>query len=73
MKRRALLLSGLGAAGALLVGSHIALDYAPVPYFSTPERGMALSKLIRNNIFNVAIDAIVYGAIAWKLWPRDND
>ena len=37
------------------------------------DNNAATPALIRNNILNVAIDAVIYGAIAWKLWPRERD
>lgn len=56
--------------GAIIVGSHIVLDRLPFPYLPTKKnapRGAAL----RNAALNWALDGVVYGAIAWKLWPRE--
>jgi membrane-bound metal-dependent hydrolase YbcI (DUF457 family) len=59
--------------GAILVGSHVALDRAPVPYLPTPPDGMDSKTYRRNNIANWCIDAVLYGAIAWRIWPRRRD
>jgi hypothetical protein len=57
-------------AGAVLVGSHVALDKIRFPYLSV-KRGMPMGVKVRNTLYNLAFDTIFYGAIAWKLWPRD--
>ena len=50
-------------AGALLVGSHIVLDAVPLPYLKRPkDGGRAMNPVVRN-LFNLALDAVVYGAI----------
>jgi hypothetical protein len=51
-------------SGALLVGSHVVLDRAPVPYLDT--KNLALRA-----ISAMAIDAVLYGAIAYAFWPRE--
>lgn len=56
--------------GAAICASHVVLDKAPVPYFPTREN-KAGPHLLRNTALNWIIDSVVYGAIAWKLWPRE--
>lgn len=54
--------------GAAIVGSHILLDRVALPpYFST--KPGAPSRL-RNEAIRWAVDLLVYGPIAWLLWPR---
>ena len=60
------LLSAL--TGAVLVGSHIALDNLPVPYLSS-KRHKTATKIAGVSAFNWLLDAAIYGVIAWKLWP----
>jgi membrane-bound metal-dependent hydrolase YbcI (DUF457 family) len=55
--------------GAILVGSHVVLDNVWFPYLS-PARGAPARKVAGISAVNWLIDALVYGAIAWRLWPR---
>lgn len=55
--------------GALLVGSHVLLDNAWFPYLS-PERGAPARKVAGISAINWLMDAVIYGALAWSLWPR---
>ncbi len=50
--------------GATIVGSHIALDRVPIPGITggPTVAGMSLA--------NWVIDVVVWGALAWALWPR---
>ena len=57
--------------GALLVSSHIVLDDLPLPYRSNV-RGAAGTRIAGVRIVNWLLDAVVYGALAWKLWPRES-
>jgi membrane-bound metal-dependent hydrolase YbcI (DUF457 family) len=57
--------------GALLVGSHVVLDNVWFPYLS-PRRGAPARKVAGISAINWLIDAVVYGAIAWRLWPKDS-
>lgn len=57
--------------GALIVGSHVLLDKLPVPYLPV-RKTMPRSASARNSILNWALDGVLYGALAWKLWPRDS-
>ena len=56
-------------AGALIAGSHIALDNAPMPYLKVPKRG-PWRQIMLTSAFNWALDATVYGMMAWRFWPR---
>jgi membrane-bound metal-dependent hydrolase YbcI (DUF457 family) len=58
-----------GLVGALIVGSHVVLDSLPFPYFDTKKEADA-GKLRRNVALNWLLDAVVYGAIAYRFWPR---
>ncbi|HZP57745.1 MAG TPA: metal-dependent hydrolase [Dehalococcoidia bacterium] len=58
--------------GALLVASHVVLDRMWFPYLDV-ERGAPAKKLAGISAVNWALDAVVYGALAWKLWPRRED
>jgi membrane-bound metal-dependent hydrolase YbcI (DUF457 family) len=53
-----------GMTGALLVGSHVVLDRAPVPYPDT-------RNLLVRGVTSLVIDSLLYGAIAYALWPRE--
>ena len=57
--------------GALLVSSHIVLDDLPLPYRSNV-RGAAGTRIAGVRVVNWLLDAVVYGALAWKLWPRES-
>jgi membrane-bound metal-dependent hydrolase YbcI (DUF457 family) len=56
--------------GAVIVASHVLLDWMPLPYLPV-RRGMPADVKRRNNIINWALDGAVYGALAWKIWPRE--
>ena len=55
--------------GAAVVGSHWVLDYAPFPYFST-RRSVPEHIRRRNDRLNYVIDALFYGFVAYRLWPK---
>ena len=57
--------------GALLVSSHVVLDDLPFPYRSNV-RSAAGTRIAGVRVVNWMLDALVYGAIAWKLWPRES-
>jgi LexA-binding, inner membrane-associated putative hydrolase len=57
--------------GAVLVSSHVVLDELPFPYRSNV-RGAAGTRIAGVRVVNWLLDAVVYGAIAWKLWPRES-
>jgi len=56
--------------GALIVGSHVLLDKLPVPYLPV-KRTMPRRLSARNSALNWALDGVLYGVVAWKLWPRE--
>jgi hypothetical protein len=56
--------------GAIIVGSHVALDRMPFPYLPTKKK-LSRGTRIRNTAGNWLLDAVVYGWLAWKLWPRE--
>jgi membrane-bound metal-dependent hydrolase YbcI (DUF457 family) len=58
-----------GLVGAMIVGSHVVLDKLPFPYFNT-KKNVGGRRLARNIALNWALDAAVYGAVAWRFWPR---
>jgi len=55
--------------GAVVVGSHWVLDYTPFPYLPTKKSTPAAHRR-RNAAVNWLIDAVFYGAIAYRFWPR---
>ncbi|MEX2245475.1 MAG: metal-dependent hydrolase [Dehalococcoidia bacterium] len=57
------------ATGAALVGSHVVLDYMPFPYV-VMKRGLLGKQIGRIAVVNWLIDLVVYGGLAWALWPR---
>jgi hypothetical protein len=59
-------------AGAVIAGTHIVLDRAPLPYMKVPKRGPWRTIIVRS-AYNWALDAAVYGALAARLWPRVDD
>jgi len=52
--------------GAAVVGSHVALDRAPF----VPDIPFG-PKLLDLPVANWVVDAILWGAVAWAIWPRD--
>ncbi len=56
--------------GAALVGSHVVLDNLPFPYVSV-KKGRPAKRVAGINAVNWLLDALFYGALAWKLWPRE--
>ena len=52
--------------GAAVVGSHIVLDKVPIPEIP---RGPSF---IRMSLANWVIDAAIWGAAAFALWPRES-
>ena len=59
-----------GLAGAVLVGSHIVLDYMPFPYV-TVKRGIPAKKIAGISAVNWLIDLVAYGVFALAIWPRE--
>ncbi len=59
--------------GAAIMTSHILLDRTPIPPYFRSNSTTPLGRRIRNEIVNVLIDTVVYGYIAWRLWPREQD
>jgi membrane-bound metal-dependent hydrolase YbcI (DUF457 family) len=59
---RDLLLDAL--AGAAIIGSHVPLDWAPIPTLS---RGPSLLGM---SLGNWIIDAAIWSGLAWAIWPR---
>ena len=57
--------------GAMLVGSHVVLDSAPLPYF-TPKSGTPAAQSVSIHALNWLFDAVAFGALAWLLWPREH-
>jgi membrane-bound metal-dependent hydrolase YbcI (DUF457 family) len=57
-------------AGAVLVASHVVLDKLPFPYMPV-KKWMSSDVKRRNSAINWLVDAAVFGAIAWKMWPRE--
>ncbi|MBF6600897.1 MAG: metal-dependent hydrolase [Dehalococcoidia bacterium] len=58
--------------GALLVASHVALDHMWFPYLPMKKGGKA--RVVAGiSAVNWLLDAVVYGAIAWRIWPRGGD
>ena len=57
-------------AGAVLVASHVVLDKLPFPYMPV-KKGMPRDISRRNSAINWLLDAAIFGAVAWKFWPRD--
>ena len=55
-------------AGAVIVGSHLVLDKAPLPYFAL-RKAKSKRRAVAITAWNWALDAIVYGFITAKLWP----
>jgi membrane-bound metal-dependent hydrolase YbcI (DUF457 family) len=56
-------------AGAVISGSHIALDRAPLPYMKVPKRG-PWREMVAKSAYNWTLDGVVYGAAAFRFWPR---
>jgi len=50
--------------GAAIVGSHIVLDAAPVPKINWGP------KFLRMSLGNWIADMLIWGAVAWAIWPR---
>ncbi len=56
--------------GAVIMTSHVLLDRTFIPPYFNTKPGTPRWKFLRNSILNCGIDAIVYGYVAWRLWPR---
>ena len=54
--------------GAIIVGSHVALDRMPFPYLAT-KKGTPRNVARRNMALNWMLDAVVYGLIARRISP----
>lgn len=52
-------------SGALIVGSHLMLDHLPLPYASV-RPGMPRRTMITRTVRNWALDAAVFGALAYQ-------
>jgi membrane-bound metal-dependent hydrolase YbcI (DUF457 family) len=59
--------------GAAIMLSHVVLDRTPIPPYFYSKRTTPMLKRIRNGILDCLIDTLVYGYIAWRLWPREGD
>ncbi|MDP9237168.1 MAG: metal-dependent hydrolase [Chloroflexota bacterium] len=51
--------------GAAIVGSHVPLDNVPLPRLPRGPR------LLRMRLTDWLIDAVIWGAVAWAIWPRE--
>jgi hypothetical protein len=57
--------------GAAIMTSHVLLDRTIIPPYFNTKPGTPFWKFARNGFLNCTIDTIVYGYLAWKLWPRE--
>lgn len=58
-------------AGAMLVGSHILLDALPLPYLKIKDEApISRAVVARSVVWNWTLDAVVYGLLARRFWPR---
>jgi hypothetical protein len=57
-------------AGAALVVSHLVLDKMPLPYLKSREQGGTAREFILKSVYNWTLDAVVYGYLASRFWPR---
>lgn len=64
--------SGLraGALTAALVGSHVAMDVAPLPYDTMSLKSARLAQAAVTHAWNAVIDLTVYGALAMLVFGR---
>jgi membrane-bound metal-dependent hydrolase YbcI (DUF457 family) len=51
--------------GASIVGSHVALDAVPIPEIRIGPAFLDMS------LANWLIDAVVWGGVAWTVWPKE--
>lgn len=58
--------------GAAITTSHLLLDRTPIPPYFKTASGTPLWKFARNGILNGLVDTVVYGYLAWLLWPRED-
>ena len=61
---------GTGFSGSELLSIHDKL--APLGDPSQKLEGMPRDVIVRNGRINWVIDAAIYGALAWKFWPRES-
>jgi hypothetical protein len=59
--------------GAAIMTSHVVLDTTKIPPYQISQRKTRLSRVVRNEIINLTMDVVVFGALTWLLWPRDSD
>ena len=58
------------AVGAAVVSSHVLVDKLKLPVYRISRKGMPVRRVFVNEAVNSLVDVIVYGALAWALWPR---
>jgi hypothetical protein len=56
--------------GAAVIGSHVVLDRLKLPVYVTTRKGG--KNRIRNETINMLLDLVMFGTVAWMLWPREN-
>lgn len=55
--------------GAAVIGSHVVLDRLKLPVYVTTRKGG--KNRIRNETANMLLDVVMFGFVAWLLWPRE--
>jgi hypothetical protein len=57
--------------GAAIMSSHVAVDRVKLPIYRLSRPGMSVGRVAANEAVNSVIDAVAYGGLAWRLWPRE--
>ena len=57
--------------GAAIMTSHVLLDTTRIPPYQISKRKTPVRRVVRNEILNLTMDVVVFGALAWLLWPRE--
>jgi membrane-bound metal-dependent hydrolase YbcI (DUF457 family) len=56
--------------GAAVVSSHVLVDRLRLPVYDISLKGTPVRRVLANEIRNSVADVIIYGTLAWLLWPR---
>ena len=59
--------------GAAIMTSHVLLDTTKLPPYRISKHGTPWRRVVRNETLNLLMDVVVFGYLAWQLWPRETD
>lgn len=59
--------------GAAIMTSHVVLDTTKIPPYRISTHGTPWRRVVRNETLNLLMDVVVFGYLAWQLWPREHE